>query len=721
MLSIHESSLKVRTTAVNKFAKSKGGMNGRSGANAQNAMSYLSAGLAGKPDYVIADNCEIARAMWNIRHELYQRTVSSMVLDDVISPGWEMFISYGTDRYDFSESERDIQRKVLSSFAHECYEHLLAIGLVVVGQNRLSNGVVVPCIEPIEQLNICFLDIVGAGRHYWVEKKNAINQVVNATLYVLHPPDPYGHLTSPGSQLLNDERRITRMLLDHEVAAHNSARPPYIIQSSGKGLARRDIHEEDEFMPGETDELYGNYSRAEHDLNLANMQQMADAKSQQQARNMAIIQSNPVYKDLSAEITELPPSANNYVAPIGTVVVGPPMPQFNPQIMPLCERADRRVLHIFGVPPSLMDASQSSARFSSQSDVGLVNYFRGISNRQAQLGELLKDAYMRTSGDLFGVFVEAVVRSHLDATDIGREETISAAQEKRIPPRPKPKPKPSAAKDEPPPGASSAGEDYADDESSDEHWVDMMIRAHEEMPKNKNEHIIPTVKATENGDMKLQETTESIERAVAVAGVTGSSVPTLVMQIRAGLKLEIVFNRRALVDTDDILKYEEKLMISRENASNLIADMSGLPRSYMLGKDDVLEEAKQRKKIADMLTPESEKPEKKAPPGQGAPGAAKSKAAPKSKATSKAKAASKPSSSKSTSSPASSAAASKTKKKPKKPTDTDSESEQSSASDTNNSDSDSEAAASKRRKPAKAGARKRKIVRKRIVDDSDSD
>lgn len=583
-----------------------------------NAMSILTAGLTGaSPDGSVVNEEEIRRAMWNIRHETYQSSVFRTIISDIVDPGWEMHITLGSERYEFSESEKKNQKEVLHNFAHECFMHLLAIGFVVVGSDTRGGGVRVPFVVSTEYMKVYFIDSPFAARRYWVESKDASHSVLEVTLYVLDKPDEYGHLTSIGSQLLNDARRSTRALMDHEKAAHDSSQPTWVMQNNGKGLPRRAITDEDEAVDGELDAMYEEHAYKQAALDVNSVDQMVAVKQHQHQNNMRLLQRDNAYADLSVGITHLPPSSNNFVAPTGIAVVGGPSPQFDPHLIETLDRVDRRVLTAFKMPPSLMDASRSSARFSSQSDVGITNYFRMIENRQNQLGMLLKDAYVHTCGDVFGIFVESIVRASLDIP-LDRKESKSDSSASG---------QSSRRQDDGPPGASSAEDDDSDeqDEASQADSDDEQTRAAAATRGSGTEEIeLPKLKKLPNGDSQLQETAQSVKRAAVIARVPAAQISELEREVRAGISLEIMFNRRALIDQKDVVTMYEKMMLSHDKASVIMAAMSGIPHSFMLTEVDLEAEARRRKKIADLLTPESEKPPKPVAPGASASASAAS-------------------------------------------------------------------------------------------------
>jgi hypothetical protein len=113
----------------------------------------------------------------------------------------------------------------------------------------------------------------------------------------------------------------------------------------------------------------------------------------------------------------------------------------------------------------------------------------------------------------------------------------------------------------------------------------------------------------DDGVLQMPETDESIERAARILSVGDRDI---VAHLRAKLSVTVEFQCRPTVQLPELVQLYEGGLISRDTYAEHAAALMGMPiDAFLIGVEAQEKDARERKKIQDILTP----PEEKAPAG----------------------------------------------------------------------------------------------------------
>jgi len=592
----------------------------------------------------------------------FQRAVLKFIIKDTVECGFDVRLVYKSDPIELSETEQSVIDTHWPHFVREAMQSLMVAGMVVV-QAAGPKGAKVPRVVPFDFVHIYFVETATAPRQYWVEDVNGDGTVLDVLLFVLNPPDARGTLTSNGAALVDTQTRMARMMCNHDEADFQRTHPTWVFGVATRGgIGRPDPNEHDEFAVGEVDRSTNAYLQKVNLRELTELERMEREMKLQHARVMNSIEQDPDQAALPAGV-RMPPFARRYMMPVNQSLVAAPVPQLNEYLVHEQEQATRHVMEAYGVPVSMMDATKGSAQHASaQSSLDVREWMITVTNHQKMLAQFVRETYMYVNVDTLDSYVRLFTSAAIADTDRALQ-AMAATPAREKPQSPASKARASedrdvqraVADDTPEFLGGREGKDGSDaDDDEDEEDEE------EEEPKPKKKKKTRRAAASdsdgeveqaklftnEDGNKQIGETQESLERATQLLSVTTETIEAL---MRAEIKLDVAFRMFPAVSLEEIKLAHDDGLIDHDAYAEMTATLLGLPKSMMvMGKEDVLADAKFRKKVKDILEP----PEPKAKPGVPGAGAAKPKPKPKAAA---AKPRPKPSASSSSSSASSSA------------------------------------------------------------------
>jgi len=554
----------------------------------------------------------------------FQRSVLKLIVKDTVECGFDVRLVYKSDPIELSETEQSVIDTHWPHFVREAMHCLMVAGMVVV-QAAGENGAKVPRVVPFEFVQIYFVESARIKRQYWVEDLNGDGSVLECLLFVLNPPDTRGNLTSNGAALVDVQTRMSRMMCNHDEADFQRTHPTWVFGVATRGgIGRPDPNEHDEFAVGEVDRATNEYLQRVNQRELTQLERMEREMKQQHLRVMNAIEADPDQAALPPG-ARLPPFSRRYMMPVNQSLVAAPVPQLNEYLVHEQEQSTRQVMEAFGVPVSMMDATKGSAQHASaQSSLDVREWMIAVQNHQKMLAQFVSKTYMYVNVDMLESYVRMFTNVALEETDRALRSMAEA------PKSPKPTP-PQKKKD----GMAFLGEEEDDDESpaaaADEAKKEKpeprkrTKKPAEDSSSSSDEEEVEQAKlfTNDDGNQQISETPESLERATQLLSVTAEAVEAL---MRAEIKLDVTFRMFPAVAFAEIKQAHDDGLIDHDAYAEMTATLLGLPKSMMvMGKEEVLADAKFRKKIKDILEP----PEPKAKPGAtGAKPKPKAKAKP---------------------------------------------------------------------------------------------
>ena len=144
---------------------------------------------------------------------------------------------------------------------------------------------------------------------------------------------------------------------------------------------------------------------------------------------------------------------------------------------------------------------------------------------------------------------------------------------------------------------------------------------------------LPQLFTNDEGNQQIGETTESLRRAAKLLSITQETIEAV---MRAEIQVDVAFKMRPASSLEEMDLMYERQLITKDSYADLASNATGIPKTSMLiGHQDSLKDAKERKKLMDILMPPDENKDKDKPK-------AKPKPKPKPKPKSPASSASKP-------------------------------------------------------------------------------
>jgi len=401
-----------------------------------------------------------------------------------------------------------------------------------------------PRIVPLQYVRVLFRESAREPRTYWVEELSNGNRRMDALVFIKHHPlAGTGMLTSPAASVLEHAERYERVLANQDDADFHATHPVWTFENDRNGAGRPEPFERDEFVNGEVLEQYATWH-----TNIANEASTNMKQSQQVAAESyrAIVSK----ADRSAAVpagAHAAPWLNNFFVPINQRLVPPPTPHANTHFSTELELIESKILQAFRVPPAIMETSHAM-RFAAQPEIAMQQWGTTIRSMQRELTVMMADTYMFVSADLFAAYANAV----LGTVATEREAAISAI---------------AATEAE----AETSGAPALNDD----------------------------------GVLQLPETEQSLQRAARILSVPDSDI---LAHLRAKLSVTVEFHCRPTLQLPELTQLFNEGLISRDVYAKQAAELVGMSMSsFLLGTEAQEQDARERKRIADIMEPPEER------------------------------------------------------------------------------------------------------------------
>jgi len=492
------------------------------------------------------------------------RAVLEKVMTDTVDCSFAIKLRYGTDTIELPESEQHSIASVWPSFVRSVLWHLQVVGLVVVAADRATH---MPRVVPLQYVRVLFRENARESRTYWVEELSGSNKRVDALVFIkYHPLAGSGVLTSPAASVLEHAERYERVLANQDDADFHATHPVWTFENDRNGAGRPTPFERDEFVNGEVYEQYATWHAG-----VANEVESTMKQSQQVATR-----SYDAIVDKAGRSAAVPvgahaaPWLNNFFVPINQRLVPPPTPHANAHFTNELELIESKILQAFRVPPAVMETSHAM-RYAAQPEMAMQQWGTTIRSMQRELSGMMADTYMFVASDLFAAYADAV---------LGRVATERAAAINAIETTSKSR-------------AAAAAADAEPERSG---------------PPALND----------DGVLQLPETEESLQRAARILSVADADI---VAHLRAKLSVVVEFHCRPMLQLPELQQLFAEGLISRDVYARQAAELLGMAASsFLVGTEAQEKDARERKRIADIMEPPDEQG------GAGAKRPARSKA-----------------------------------------------------------------------------------------------
>lgn len=414
-----------------------------------------------------------------------------------------------------------------------------------------------PRIVPLAYVRVRFAESAAKPRVYWVEDLQS-QRPLDAVVFIRNHPLADGTLTSPAAGVVHLANRYDRVLENQSDADFDGTHPAYLFEMDKNGRGIPDPQEHDQFFAGDLAEHYRDYHESVAD--------QAQSILERSKRNAAA-----GFGDLVAKATRMgtrispgatsAPWLNSLFVPLNQHVTAGPVPRPNPHFAIELETIESRILQAFRVPPAVMDSTQVH-QFAAQNDVGLKQWGATVRSIQRELCTAMSETYMFVAADVFEAYAAAILG------EVGKERDAAAERvSKRV------------RGDEPPVGKP------------------------------------PTT--NDQGILQMPETDESMERAARVLSTSNAEV---IAHLRAKLSVDVEFHSRPTLTLEELRALHEAGLISRDVFAEKAAEMFGMPLdSFLIGAEVQTKDARERKKISDILEPPEEKPKTASKPAKKRP------------------------------------------------------------------------------------------------------
>ena len=531
---------------------------------------------AGRPQVCYVNNEELRSAMYNALRDPYQSSVISKIQSAAVSAGLDIFISYEDSIIELSSTMRaQVQTKWLA-FAKQVNLCLLATGMVIVGKKRDDP---VPHVVDFALANIAFVETARFGRTYWLEDPagNAVLEGFN--IWVKDPPMADGHLTSPGSRVLDVSAKMRA--LDHNQQRCDAANsfPCWVLETVQNSSTRTQFADHDEYVVGFSEENRKNVIRQNIQQDINNTDYVVGAKADVYRQFMDAVHHDADERgQVANDILHIAPYQNNFVTPLGQRVTSGPRPTHNPTDQFSMDRFKHLVLDAFGVPHSIMDTGNAGGQqLSAQHNVGLFNWDSTIGIMQSELCTLLRDCFEWANPTILSEYVGDIIGT-ARATAL---ETRASQEVKLIKARPRRR------------VTSPAGS--SDDTESE----------------TSNDGGAPRIETNDEGNLELQDTPEMIQ---AKADEDDTTYEAAAIWVRSKLKIVAAFPKRPLASMEDFKGMYEMHIITKDTLAAMVARQTGIDkRHFIIGMEATLADAKARKEVAEVMMPPTAAEEAESP------------------------------------------------------------------------------------------------------------
>lgn len=522
----------------------------RGGFMATAGAGLLESGFFGQAVPTTASPANIAAVQYVARRNPLMRSVLEKIATDTVDCSFTIRLRYGADNIELRESEKRAIGVVWPAFVREVLWHMQVVGLVVVAANTKTK---MPRVVPLQYVVVRFSESATEGRTYWVEDPITAKRMPALVFVKHHPLVGTGELTSPAATVLGHVVRYERILANQDKADEYLTNPPWVFENDRNGAGRPTPQESDMFVDGEVLEQYEMWHQ-----NVQNEVRTLMEESQRIASaSYAAMISKSERAAPVPEGAKTPPWLNSFYVPINQHVVSGPAPHPNVHFTAELELIESKVLQAFCVPPATM-ATTHAMRYASQPEQAAQQWGTTVRTIQRELGELMAETYMFVSADIFAAYADAI----LDRVRAEQADTIEAVA-KRV-----------------------------------------RLQQEAEMPP-----IGEPPAENDAGVLQMPETDESLLRAARILAVGDADI---IAHLRANLSVVVEFHCRPTVRMEELKQLYEVGLISRDVYAERAADLMGMPiSSFLIGVEAQEADARERKKLQDILMP----PEEKAPTG----------------------------------------------------------------------------------------------------------
>ncbi len=594
----------------------------------------------------------------------FERAVIQKMLADVVDCGLDISIVFKDEQVKLSPSDQEIVEIKWPLFVRYALQSLMSTGLVVVQASGRNSKYTSPRVVPFDYVSVFFTSNGKEDMSFWVED-NRTNEVLDCLVFVRSRPNPDGTLASAGSSVMDVQDELDNIRANHAYVDYNNAHKTWVFGLNSKREGRPEPAVHDQFMAGEVEQRAERFLDAANWRELSQMEKLSRAADRSRTQLMDSLQNDPSQTPLPPGVTHLPPWANKFFMPLDQQLIDAPQLQYNPHYLNEMEAAHQTIMRAYNVPSSIMEVGGNGSReVSAQSNMAYMQWVFTVRALQAALHMLVVESFMFVNKSMLESYV------HLFAgLALKQREKIIGKAVKKLEKKAASKSKPKSDQTDMDVDTSNPdtsfnqkdmdtfmGNEDADSETKPEPKPEKKSSP-KPTPKNANSDYEldkeAKIEKDDNGDMIIGDTAESIERAARLLMWGKDDVER---DVRANIHLSVSFrNRPALTIAEGREMYEAQL-ISKDTFAALCSDVTGLPIDKMIvGLEESLKDAQERRKLQDILEPPEPKAEAKPAPKP----AAKPKAKAAAKPTPKPKAESSESKSESKSSP------SKSESKPK--------------------------------------------------------
>ncbi len=525
--------------------------------------------VSGSERTVEVNQLQCMQATEVARVNIITRSVVEKVLSDAVDCPFEIALKYGDDAIKLPQSEQHIIEQKWPSFMRDALWHLLVVGFVVVGRESARPGI--PRVIPLAYLRVMFRESARAAREYWVEER-ATARRLDAVVFVKYPPDLAGNLTSAGVSVMEHALRYERVLANQDDSDYNRSHPVWAHEVAKDGAGRPDALEHDEFFLGEVQERYMRYHADVHAQERRDLADVQRTATEQYRRNIEQVSANGGVAPVPLGAAHVPPWSNVYFVPMNQHLIAGPTPEANPHFQTELESLESKILAAFHVPPLVM-ATSHAVRYASQPEIALRQWSFHVRSTQRELGTMLAEVYMFVNTDMFSAYADAVLgrTANMRADAMGEVErrTRGGGEAKR-----------------------TRREGGADDEEAAADGEDLTRPG-------------APVK-NDAGQLQIPETEETLARAARVLSVSDGEV---MAHLRSQFRVSVTFNARPMLNASEVYTLYEQGVIARDTFATLAADLVGLsPDAVLVGAEAQEKDARERKRLQDILVPPEEKP-----------------------------------------------------------------------------------------------------------------
>lgn len=491
------------------------------------------------------------------------RSVLEKVMTDTVDCGFSIRLRYGADNIELRESEQRAISVVWPSFVRDVLWHMQVVGFVVVAATERS----MPRVVPLTYVRVLFTENAQRPRTYWAEDIATGKRLAALVFVKHHPIAGSGELTSPAATVMTHVARYDRILSNQDTADYHATHPVWAFENDRNGAGRPTPLEHDEFVEGELLERYTDWHAIVGRETRTTMEE-----SQKEARHMWDLMV--AKSERAAPVSEgarAAPWLNNFLVPINQHIVSGPTPHHNVHFGAELELIESKILQAFRVPPAVMETTHAM-RFASQPEAAARQWGATVRSVQQELADMMAEVYMYVAADIFAAYAAAII------------ERVHTQQ--------------AAAMEEMARTATDGGDDDGDDGVG---------------KRSRRKRIPETAEApalNDDGVLQMPESDASLHRAARILSVGDSDI---VAHLRAKLSVTVEFHCRPTVQLPELQQLYDGGLISRDTYAEHVAALMGMPKdAFLIGLEAQEKDARERKKVQDILTP----PEEKAPPAK---------------------------------------------------------------------------------------------------------